>query len=70
LSGQLRTPADESECAKFGPSLEVKVSLPSAVVGALENAAAVLGVSLEALVVRIITQGHGPDAGDESGCIE
>jgi hypothetical protein len=61
LSGQLRTPADESECAKFGPWREVKVILPSAVVGALENAAAVLGVSLETLVVRIITQGHAPE---------
>ena len=61
LSGQLRTPADESECAKFGPWREVKVTLPSALVGALENAAAVLGVSLETLVVRIITQGHAPE---------
>jgi hypothetical protein len=58
LSGQLRTPADEGECAKFGPWREVKVSLPSAVVGALENAAAVLGVSLEAPVVQIIMQGR------------
>jgi len=58
LSGQLRTPADEGECAKFGPWREVKVTLPSAVVGALENAAAVLGVSLETLLVQIITRGH------------
>jgi hypothetical protein len=70
LSGQLRTPADEGECAKFGPWREVKVTLPSAVVGALENAAAVLGVSLETLIIRIITQGHGPGAGDGSGRIE
>ena len=70
LSGQLRTPADDSKCAKFGPSRDVHVSLPSAVVGALENAARVLGVSLEALVVRTITQGLGAGAGDESGCIE
>jgi hypothetical protein len=48
----------------------VKVTWPSAVVGALENAAKVLGVSLETLVVRIITQGHGPGAGDGPGCIE
>ncbi|MGP8182378.1 MAG: hypothetical protein ACLP1E_16650 [Acidimicrobiales bacterium] len=48
----------------------MKANLPSAVVGALENAATVLGVSLETLVVRIITQGHGPGAGDGSGCIE
>jgi hypothetical protein len=48
----------------------VKVTLPSAVVGALENAAAVLGVSLETLIIRIITQGHGPGAGDGSGRIE
>jgi len=34
------------------------VTLPSAVVGALENAAAVLGVSLETLLVQIITRGH------------
>jgi len=40
--------------------------LPSAVVGALENAAAVLGVSLESLVVLIIAQGHGPGADDVS----
>jgi hypothetical protein len=70
LSGQLRTPTDESECARFGPSREVNVSLPSAVAGALENAARVLGVSLERLVVLVITQGLGPGAGDESGCIE
>jgi hypothetical protein len=45
----------------------VRVSLPSDVVGALENAARVLGVSLERLVILIITQGLGPGAGDESG---
>ena len=56
LSGQLRTPTDDSECAKFGPSREVKVSMPSAVVGALENAAGLLGVSLETLLVQIITR--------------
>jgi hypothetical protein len=70
LSGQLRTPTDESECARFGPSREVNVSLPSAVAETLENAARVLGVSLERLVVLVITQGLGPGAGDESGCIE
>jgi hypothetical protein len=70
LSGQLRTPAHEGECANFGPWRKVKVSLPSAVVGALENAATVLGVSLERLGVPIITQGLGPGAEDESGCIE
>ena len=70
LSGQLRTPADDGECAKFGPSREVKVSVPSAVVGALENAAAVLGVSLEALVVRIITQGRGRVADEDSESTE
>ena len=70
LSGQLRTLMDEGECANFGPGREVKANLPSAVVGALENAATVPGVSLETLVVRIITQGHGPGAGDGSGCIE
>ena len=67
LSGQLRTPADEGECAKFGPWQEVKVTLPSAVVGALENAAAVLGISLETLVVQIITQGRSPAEEDGSG---
>ena len=70
LSGQLRTPTDESECARFGPSREGNVSLPSAVAETLENAARVLGVSLERLVVLVITQGLGPGAGDESGCIE
>jgi hypothetical protein len=45
----------------------VKVTLPSAVVGALENAAAVLGVSLETLVVQIITQGRSPAEEDGSG---
>jgi hypothetical protein len=48
----------------------VKVSLPNAVVGALENAAAVLGVSLEALVVRIITQGRGRVADEDSESTE
>jgi hypothetical protein len=70
LAEQLRTPADDSERAKFGPWREVKVSLPSAVVGALENAAAVLGVSLETLVVRIITQDRSPGAGDGTARIE
>jgi hypothetical protein len=66
LSGQLRTPTDDSECAKFGPSKEVKVSLPIAVVGALENAARVLGVSVETLVAQIITQGHSPLAAKDA----
>jgi hypothetical protein len=48
----------------------VNVSLPSAVVGALDNAANVLGISLETLVAGIITQGHGPGAGHKSGRIE
>ena len=65
LSGQLRTPVDDSGRAKVGPSQDVTVSLPSAVVGAVENAAGVLGVSLERLVVLIVTQGHGL-AADES----
>jgi hypothetical protein len=67
LSGQLRTPADESERAKFGPWREVKVSLPSAVVGALENAASVFGIPLETLVVQIVTQGREPSAANDSG---
>ena len=67
LSGQLRTPADESKCAKFGPSREVTVSLPSAVVVALENAARVFGTSLETLVEETI-QGDGRvgDPGSET----
>ena len=67
LSGQLRTPTDESERAKFGPSQEVKVSLPSAVVGALENAASVFGIPLETLVAQIATQGREPSADNDSG---
>jgi hypothetical protein len=67
LSGQLRTPADDSESAKFGPWREVKVTLPSAVVGALENAAAVLGVSLETLLGKIITRPAGDAANEDLG---
>lgn len=59
LSEQLRTPANEGERAKFGPTIEVKVRLPDAVAGALENAADILGVSLEALVLEIITRRRG-----------
>ena len=65
LSGQLRTPTNESKCAKFGPSREVKVSLPSAVVGALENAATVLGVSLDTLFAQIITRPDGGAADED-----
>ena len=65
LSGQLRTPADEGECAKFGPWREVKVSLPNAVVGALENAATVLGVSLDTLFAQIITRPDGGAADED-----
>ena len=64
LSGQLRTPADEGECATFGPSQEVTVRLPSAVVGALENAADVIGISLETLVAQIITLVDKPKSDD------
>jgi len=66
LSEQLRTPANEGECAKFGPSIEVKVTLPSAVVGALASAVVVPGVSLETLVVKIIFQGRSPAEEDGS----
>ena len=67
LSGQLRTPADEGECAKFGPSREVTVSLPNGVVAALENPARVFDTSLETLVEEII-QGDGRvgDPGSET----
>jgi hypothetical protein len=58
---------DDSECATFGPSREVTVSLPSAVAGALENAADVFGVSIETLLFRIITQGGGLAAHEDSG---
>ena len=67
LSGQLRTPTDEGERATFGPWREVKVTLPSAVVGALENAATVLGVSLETLVAQIITRPDGGAADEDLG---
>jgi hypothetical protein len=56
----------DSERATFGLSTEVKVSLPSAVAGALGNAASMFGVSLETLVVRIIKQGRGAAADDKS----
>ena len=39
------------------PSREVKLSLPGTGVLALENAADVLGVSLETLLVQIVTRG-------------
>jgi len=65
LSGQLRTGANEGECAIDVPWREVEVRLPSAVAGALENAAAFFGISLEALVVQIVTQGRGGPAADK-----
>jgi len=43
------------------------VSLPSAFVGALENAASVFGIPLETLVARIVTQGREPSADNDSG---
>ena len=58
---------DASERAKFGPSQEVKVNLPSAVVRALENAASVFGIPLETLVAQIVTQGREPSADNDSG---
>ena len=55
------------ECAKSGPSREVKVSLPSAVVGALENAARVFGISLETLVARTVkSDGRVGEEGSET----
>jgi hypothetical protein len=44
----------------------VKVTLPSAVVGALASAVVVPGVSLETLVVKIIFQGRSPAEEDGS----
>lgn len=41
--------------------------MPSAVVGALENAATVLGVSLETLVAQIITRPDGGAADEDLG---
>ena len=43
------------------------MSLPSAFVGALENAASVFGIPLETLVARIVTQGREPSADNDSG---
>ena len=67
LSEQLRTPANLGKYAKNDPWGETRVRLPNAVLGALENAAATMGISLEILVVRIITQGRGRVADENSG---
>ena len=43
------------------------MTLPSAVVGVLENAASVFGIPLETLVAQIVTQGREPSADIDSG---
>jgi hypothetical protein len=55
---------------KNGPRGEIRVRLPNAILGALENAAATMGISPETLVVRIITQGRGRVADENSGFTE